>query len=295
MKNILISGGSGLIGHKITQLLELKGYSVAWLSRSQQKHKSFVWEVEKQTIDPEAMDWADAVIHLAGAGVAEKRWIDERKKIILDSRIQSTRLLFDAIEKATEKPNTFISASAVGYYGFDTGTSLMDETNESGSDFLAQVVVSWENEVKKMEELHLRTVMLRIGIVLDANGGALGEMMKPPIAAPLGKGDQWMSWIAIEDLARMFVFALEKTTLQGVFNAVAPNPATNQELTKAAAKEKGKPYVGIGVPGFVLKLILGEMAAMVLGGNRVSSQKIQKAGFEYECPELTGALKHIYN
>ena len=295
MKNILISGGSGLIGQKITQLLELKGYSVAWLSRSQQKHKSFVWDVEKQTIDPEAMDWADAVIHLAGAGVAEKRWTDERKKIILDSRIQSTRLLFDAIEKATEKPNTFISASAVGYYGFDTGTSLMDETNESGSDFLAQVVVSWENEVKKMEELHLRTVMLRIGIVLDANGGALGEMMKPPIAAPLGKGDQWMSWIAIEDLARMFVFALEKTTLQGVFNAVAPNPATNQELTKAAAKEKGKPYVGIGVPGFVLKLVLGEMAAMVLGGNRVSSQKIQKAGFEYECPELTGALKHIYN
>ncbi|WP_339867490.1 TIGR01777 family oxidoreductase [uncultured Algoriphagus sp.] len=295
MQNILISGGSGLIGHKITQLLELKGYSVAWLSRSQQKHKSFVWDVEKQTIDPEAMDWADAVIHLAGAGVAEKRWTDERKKIILDSRIQSTRLLFDAIEKATEKPNTFISASAVGYYGFDTGTSLMDETNESGSDFLAQVVVSWENEVKKMEELHLRTVMLRIGIVLDANGGALGEMMKPPIAAPLGKGDQWMSWIAIEDLARMFVFALEKTTLQGVFNAVAPNPATNQELTKAAAKEKGKPYVGIGVPGFVLKLVLGEMAAMVLGGNRVSSQKIQKAGFEYECPELTGALKHIYN
>ena len=295
MQNILISGGSGLIGHKITQLLELKGYSVAWLSRSQQKHKSFVWDVEKQTIDPEAMDWADAVIHLAGAGVAEKRWTDERKKIILDSRIQSTRLLFDAIEKATEKPNTFISASAVGYYGFDTGTSLMDETNESGSDFLAQVVVSWENEVKKMEELHLRTVMLRIGIVLDANGGALGEMMKPPIAAPLGKGDQWMSWIAIEDLARMFVFALEKTTLQGVFNAVAPNPATNQELTKAAAKEKGKPYVGIGVPGFVLKLVLGEMAAMVLGGNRVSSHKIQKAGFEYECPDLVPALKHIYN
>ena len=164
MQNILISGGSGLIGHKITQLLELKGYSVAWLSRSQQKHKSFVWDVEKQTIDPEAMDWADAVIHLAGAGVAEKRWTDERKKIILDSRIQSTRLLFDAIEKATEKPNTFISASAVGYYGFDTGTSLMDETNESGSDFLAQVVVSWENEVKKMEELHLRTVMLLLKI-----------------------------------------------------------------------------------------------------------------------------------
>ena len=295
MKNILISGGSGLIGHKITQLLELKGYSVAWLSRSQKKQKSFLWDVEKQTIDPEAVEWADAIIHLAGASVAEKRWTDERKKVILDSRIDSTRLLYTAIGNATEKPNTFISASAVGYYGFNTGTSLMDETHGSGSDFLAQTVFAWENEVKKMEELHLRTVMLRIGIVLDAEGGALGEMMKPPITAPLGKGDQWMSWIAIEDLARMFVFALEKTTLQGVFNAVGPNQATNQQLTQAAAKVKGKPYVGIGVPGFVLKIVLGEMAAMVLGGNRVSSQKIQKAGFEYECPDLVPALKHIYS
>ncbi|MEP0714410.1 MAG: DUF1731 domain-containing protein, partial [Algoriphagus sp.] len=188
----------------------------------------------------------------------------------------------------------FISASAVGYYGFDTGTSLMEESHVPGSDFLAQVVVAWENEAKKMEDLHLRTVMLRIGIVLDAEGGALGEMMKPPVAAPLGKGDQWMSWIVIEDLARMFVFALEKTTLQGVFNAVGPNPATNQQLTQAAAKAKGKPYLGIGVPGFALKLFLGEMAAIVLGGNRVSSQKIQKAGFEFDCPELNGALKEIY-
>lgn len=295
MKNILISGGSGLIGHKITQLLELKGYSVAWLSRSRQNQKSFLWDVEKQTIDPEAVEWADAIIHLAGAGVAEKRWTVERKKIILESRIQSTRLLFIAVEKAVSKPNAFISASAVGYYGFDTGTSLMDETQESGTDFLANVVVAWENEVKRMEELHLRTVMLRIGIVLDDKGGALGEMMKPPIAAPLGNGDQWMSWIAMDDLARMFVFALEKTTLQGVFNAVGPNPATNQELTQAAAKAIGKPYVGIGVPGFVLRLVLGEMAAMVLGGNRASSQKIQKAGFEFECPDLEGALKHIYS
>jgi len=294
MKNILISGGSGLIGHKITQLLELKGYSVAWLSRSQQKQRSFLWDVEKQTIDPAAVDWADAIIHLAGAGVADKRWTDERKKQILDSRVQSTQLLHHAVEKATLKPHSFVSASAVGYYGFDTGSSLKDESHEAGSDFLAQVVVAWENEVKKMEELQLRTVMLRIGIVLDANGGALGEMMKPPITAPLGSGDQWMSWIAIEDLARMFVFALEKTTLQGVFNAVGPNPATNQKLTQAAAKAKGKPYVGIGVPGFALKLILGEMAAIVLGGNRVSSQKIQKAGFDFECPELAGALKEIY-
>lgn len=294
MKNILITGGSGLVGQRITELLEKKGYEVAWLSRSQQGRKSFLWDVENKEIDPQAIEWADAIIHLAGAGVAEKRWTPERKKLILDSRTHSTQLLFSAIEKAEKKPSTFISASAVGYYGFNTGTTLVDEGSKAGSDFLAEVVIAWEHEVKKIEALHLRTVLLRIGIVLDAEGGALGEMLKPPVAAPLGSGDQWMSWIHIEDLANMFVFALEKTTLQGIYNAVGPNPATNQQLTKEAAAAKGKPYIGIGVPGFALKLVLGEMAAMVLGGNRVSSQKIQKAGFEFEFPELKGALNEIF-
>lgn len=294
MQRILITGGSGLVGHQITELLEKKGYEVAWLSRSAQGKKTFLWNVEKGQIDPGAIEWADAVIHLAGTGVAEKRWTTERKKLILESRTASTQLLFSAIESAKKKPNVFISASAVGYYGFNTGTTLLDENSVAGTDFLAQVVIAWENEVRKMESLQVRTVILRIGIVLDAEGGALGEMLKPPVAAPLGSGDQWMSWIHVEDLARMFVFALEKTTLQGVFNAVGPNPATNQQLTKEAAMAKRKPYVGIGVPGFALKLVLGEMAAMVLGGNRVSSQKIQKAGFEFEFPELKGALRDIF-
>ncbi|WP_026950780.1 TIGR01777 family oxidoreductase [Algoriphagus mannitolivorans] len=295
MKHILISGGSGLVGKEITALLEKKGFEVAWLSRSTQNRKSFLWDVEKDQIDPRAMEWADAVIHLAGAGVAEKRWTPERKKLILESRTQSTKLLFSAIEKAENKPSTFISASAVGYYGFNTGTALMDESSPAGKDFLAEVVQAWENEVKKMESIHLRTVMLRIGIVLDQDGGALKEILKLPVAAPLGSGDQWMSWIHIEDLARMFVFALEKTTLQGVYNAVAPNPATNQQLTREAANASGKPYLGIGAPPFMLKLVLGEMAAMVLGGNRVSCQKIQKAGFQFEFSELLAALRDIFH
>lgn len=295
MRQILITGGSGLVGKRITELLEKKGYEVAWLSRSPQTQKTFLWEVEQGKIDPEAIEWADAIIHLAGAGVAEKRWTSERKKLILESRTKSTELLFKAIQGAVHKPNAFISASAVGYYGFNTGPILVEETTSPGDDFLAQVVIAWENEVKKIESLSIRTVMLRIGIVLDAEGGALGEMLKPPVAAPLGSGDQWMSWIHLEDLARMFVFALEKTTLQGIYNAVAPNPATNQQLTKEAASAKGKPYVGIGVPGFALKLVLGEMAAMVLGGNRVSSQKIQKTGFEFEFSELKPALKDIFS
>ncbi len=294
MKNILITGGSGLVGKEITKMLEAKGYSVAWMSRSSQSQKSFLWNVEKHQIEPEAIEWADAIIHLAGTGVAEKRWTAERKKDILESRTQSTQLLYQTIEKANSRPNTFISASAVGFYGFNTGTNLVDENSSAGTDFLAEVVVAWENEVKKMEALDLRTVLLRTGIVLSEVGGALGEMLKPPVAAPLGSGDQWMSWIHLEDLARLFIFALEKTTLQGVFNAVAPNPATNQQLTQAAAKAKGKPYLGIGVPGFALKLVLGEMAAMVLGGNRVSSHKVQKAGFEFEFPDLEPALKDLF-
>lgn len=295
MQHVLITGGSGLIGQRITALLEAQGKSVAWLSRSTQSQKSFLWDVEKKTIDPEAMEWADAIIHLAGAGVADKRWSDERKKVILESRTHSTQLLFDAIEKADKKPDTFISASAIGYYGFQTGPVLLEESAPNGVDFLAKVVRDWEAEVKKIEGLHLRTVILRIGIVLDEKGGALGEMLKPPVAAPLGKGDQWMSWIHIEDLARMFVFALEKTTLQGIFNAVSPNPATNYRLTQEAARAKGKPFIGIGVPEFILNLVLGEMSAMVTGGNRVSSQKIQKASFEYEHPILIPALKDIFH
>jgi hypothetical protein len=250
--------------------------------------------VEKQELDPQALEWADAVVHLAGEGVAEKRWTEARKQAILRSRTESTALLHRAIEQATQKPSTFISASAVGFYGFDTGAALVDESSPSGKDFLAEVVLAWEKEVKKIEALPLRCVILRIGIVLDAQGGALAEMLKPPVAAPLGSGAQWMSWIHVEDLVRLFVFALEKTTLQGIYNAVGPHPATNQQLTKEAAASKGKPYVGIGVPGFALKLVLGEMAAMVLGGNRVSSQKIQKAGFEFEFPELKKALKDIF-
>lgn len=294
MKNILITGGSGLVGKQLTALLEQKGYEVAWLSRKPQQRTYFLWDVAKQELDPQALEWADAVVHLAGEGVAEKRWTAERKLAILRSRTESTALLHRAIERATHKPSTFISASAVGFYGFDTGAALVDENSPSGKDFLAEVVLAWEKEVKKIEVLPLRCVILRIGIVLDAKGGALAEMLKPPVAAPLGSGAQWMSWIHVEDLVRLFVFALEKTTLQGIYNAVGPHPATNQQLTKEAAAAKGKAYVGIGVPGFALKLVLGEMAAMVLGGNRVSSQKIQKAGFEFEFPELKQALKDIF-
>lgn len=294
MKNILITGGSGLVGNQITQILENSGFQVAWLSRSAQTQKSFIWDVDNQQIDPNAIEWADAIIHLAGTGVAEKRWTPRRKREILESRTESTYLLCEAIKKANQKPKAFISASAVGYYGFDTGQDLKKEEDKPGHDFLANVVIAWEQEVQKIATLGVRTAILRIGIVLDQVGGALGEMLKPPLAAPLGSGDQWMSWIHIRDLARLFVHALEDAHFEGIYNAVAPNPVTNRELTELAAKAKGKPYVGIGVPAFLLKLALGQMAAMVLGGNRVSSDKILKSGFEFNFGQLKPALEDLF-
>lgn len=296
MKKILITGGSGLVGKQITGLLEKKGYEVAWLSRNPEKYKqkSFAWDVNEQTIDPEALLWADGIIHLAGEGVADKRWTAERKKAILQSRTKSTSMLKQAIAVSKKKPDVFVSASAVGYYGFNTGDALMDENGKAGNDFLAQVVNAWEDEVEKIAETGIRTVLLRIGIVLDKNGGALPEILKPPITAPLGSGQQWMSWIAVDDLAGMFLFALENGEMNGIYNAVGPNPATNAELTKAAAKKAGKIFVGIGVPGLALKIVLGEMAQMVLGGNKVSANKIQKAGFQFKYPILEDALKKIY-
>lgn len=294
MKNILITGGSGLVGKAITQILEKNGYQVAWLSRGLQQKKSFLWDVEKQEIDQNAIEWSDAIIHLAGTGVAEKRWTCERKKDILKSRTESTRLLCEAIQKANKKPEAFISASAVGFYGFDTGDTLKTEDAQPGNDFLAEVVVAWEAEVEKIEALGVRTAILRIGIVLDKIGGALGEMLKPPVAAPLGSGEQWMSWIHIQDLARLFVFALENPDMKGKYNAVAPNPVKNKELTREAAKAKGKIFLDVGVPEFVLKLILGEMAAMVLGGNRVSAEKTLETNFQFEFPSLNLALKDLF-
>jgi len=296
MKNILITGGSGLIGNEITQLLEEKGYKVSWLSRSpdKNKQKSFFWDVEAQKMDDSALVWCDSIIHLAGAGVAEKRWTDERKREILSSRILSTLLLYDRLKVMENKPEAIIASSAVGYYGMSTEDELQHEGNPPGNDFLAGVVKKWEVESEKFSTLGIRTVKLRIGIVLAKGGGALQEMLKPPVTAPLGDGKQYMSWIHIRDLAKMFVYALENIGIQGEYNAVGPVPVSNTILTLKAAKAAGKPFINIGVPGFGLKLILGEMAEMVLGGNRVSNDKIQSSGFTYSFPLLDMALADIY-
>ncbi len=298
-KIVLVTGGTGLVGTRLTSLLIEKGCQVRYLSRNPGKVsevESFSWDIDRQTIDEKALDGVDYIIHLAGAGVADKKWTTQRKKEILQSRTKSTEVLRSALANKDHQVKAFISASAVGYYGWDTGGVWKKEDSRFGDDFLATVTKSWEAEVDQVEKLGIRVAMLRIGIVLSDKGGALKELTKPikwGAGAALGKGDQYMSWIHLDDLCKMFIHALENDTIQGIYNAVAPNPVTNKELSKLSAKVLGKPFFLPNVPGFVLKLALGEMASMVLGGNRVSSEKIQNDGFTFTYPEVEPALNDL--
>ncbi len=298
--HVLITGGSGLVGSRLTELLLAQNYSVSHLSRSPGNPSSpvttYQWDIKKQSIDPQALAEADYVIHLAGAGVADQRWTDERKRAILSSRTESTKLLHDAIAQEPSAIKAFVSASAIGIYGADSGEKLLTEESAAASDFLANVVAQWEAAVDAVEALGIRTVKYRIGIVLSPDGGAL-----PPIArtvrwgvgAPLGSGEQYLSWIHIDDLCRLFIHALENEDMTGTYNAVGPQPVTNEALTRAVARVMHRPLWMPNVPGFALKLALGELASAVLGGNRVSSQKVEDAGFHYKFDKVDVALADL--
>jgi uncharacterized protein (TIGR01777 family) len=297
--NVLITGGTGLVGQVLSQLLISEGYAVSFLSRKKapiRDVKVFEWDIQKQIIDKEAIKSADYIVHLAGAGVADHRWSESYKREILESRILSTQLLYKAIQETPIKPKAFLAASAVGIYGFDSGTDWVDENSSQGNDFLANVTKKWEQETLKIQKIGIRTAIFRIGIVLSKHGGALPKIMQPIqlfAGAALGSGKQYMSWIHIEDLARMFLFAIENAQIEGIYNAVGNAPVTNAEFTKAVAKALGKPLILPNVPDFVLKMMLGEMAVMALGGNKVSNQKIVDSGFEYKFNTLEKALNDL--
>lgn len=295
-KTVLITGASGLIGSQLTKMLLNDGYHVRHLSRSKKDGKvpSFVWDVETRQIDESAFESVNSIIHLAGAGIADKRWTTERKKQILESRTKSTALLLEKLNSIVHAVQTFISASAIGYYGF--GEKIFSEESEPGTDFLAEVVRQWEAEVNRFESLNIRTVKIRTGIVLSMEGGALKEIAKPiryGVGAPLGSGNQHMSWIHITDLCNMFLFALSNDQMHGTYNAVSPTWTTNAEITKVVAKELKRPLILPTVPGFVLRILLGEMADLVLKGSKVSADKIQNAGFTFAYPNLENALKNL--
>lgn len=297
---VLITGGSGLVGQVLSQLLLDKNYEVAWLSRKAGTNKlgikEYAWNVESGSIDPIALEHTEAIINLAGAPISD-RWTPQHKSAILRSRVDGTRLLFNQVQKLKTPLIAFISASAVGYYP-NSFTQVFTEEDPPGNDFLSLVCQKWEQEAQNFEQLNIRTAILRVGIVLSAHGGALPKIAAPIklwAGAPLASGKQVMPWIHISDLAQQFAYALENETLQGAYNACAPNNATNAEFTQAVAKTLNKPLILPKVPAFALKLLLGDMAETVLASNPCSTNKIAAAGFNYQFPKLHDALADIYN
>jgi uncharacterized protein len=298
MAKILITGGSGLVGTRLTEMLLAKGYDVAHLGRSKKNGtiETLVWDIETGSIEERAFQGVDTVIHLAGANVGEKRWTKNRKKEILESRTRTTRLLFNFLSSRNHTVKNFISASAIGYYGFDQDSRTFTESDSPGTGFLAEVVMKWEEEVDRISTLNIRVVKIRVGIVLSMDAGALKEMVKPVkfyVGAPLGSGNQKLSWIHIDDVCGVFIKAAEDASMTGAVNAVGPSPVTNRELTIAIARALGKPVLLPAVPAFALKLVLGEMADLVVKGNSVSNEKLMRSGYRYHFPNLDAALRDL--
>lgn len=298
-KNILVTGGTGSIGKPLTDALLKRGYTVSHLSRkpgNDSRVKTFLWDVHKNEIDEKCIDNVDILIHLAGAGIADKRWTGERKKELIDSRTESIRLIYDLMRKKTNKIHTVISAAAIGYYG-DRGDDLMTEESAPGRGFMPECCVAWENAVDEGNNLGIRIVKYRTGVVLDRAGGALPQMARPVklfAGAAFGSGKQWVPWIHWQDAVDTYLFAIENEKIQGVFNMTAPNPVTNKQLMRAIAKQLHKPLWPVNVPGLVFKLLMGEMSTVILGSTKVSSKKIESAGFRFEYPDLSAALSDIY-
>lgn len=293
-KKILITGASGLVGTRLTEMLLEKGHHVSHVGRTKKSGRvlSFVWDVEKNEIEQEALVGVDTIIHLAGAGVAEKRWNENRKKEILVSRTKSSALLYQTLNKGNHGVKTFVSASAIGYYGFCLDERIFTEDSKPGSDYLAQVTKQWEESVDPISELGIRVTKLRIGIVLSNKGGALQEMAKPiryGVGAALGSGNQYLSWIHIDDLCALFVKAAEDEKMHGAYNAVC-DCVTNKEITKSIAHILKKPLWLPPVPAFMMRIIIGEMAMIVVNGSKVSSDKIRATGFVFQYTDLEKAL-----
>jgi uncharacterized protein len=307
MATVLITGGTGLIGKAITKALLEKNYSVIILSRATRNSKpdtpnlSYAqWNIQEQTIDKDAIAKADYIIHLAGAGVADKRWTKKRKQEIVDSRVKSGELIVKALKENTNNVKAVISSSGIGWYGPDPAIPNphpFTEDDPSDDSFLSTTCVQWEKSLEPVTKLNKRLIILRTGIVLSNEGGALKEFKNPlrfGVATILGNGEQMLSWIHIDDLVRLYLTVIDSENINGVYNAVAPTPACNKDLILQLARiKKGRFFVPLHVPAFILKLVLGEMSIEVLKSATVSCNKIHGTRFTFQYPSIDAALNNL--
>ena len=299
MKKILIAGGTGLVGLHLSRLLRGRGYDVAHLSRRQNltaEFPAYSWDINQGTLDESIFEKSDCIINLAGAGIADKRWSIARKKEIIESRVQSTLLLAKYLKQNKHNVKSYVSASAIGFYG-DRNNDIVTEDSAKGNGFLVESTALWEKSVEALALTGVRTIRLRIGVVMSTKGGALEKMLLSfmfRLGVYFGDGKQWFSWIHIDDVCNMFIWAIENEAAEGVYNGVAPNPLSNLALTEAISEAKGGGYLLLPTPAFLLRLAMGEMADVVLSSTRVSSQKIENQGFKFQFPEAVEALKDLF-
>ncbi len=297
---VLIAGGTGLLGRHLSELLTDEGFRVIHLSRHrnpESRFPAFQWDIAGGHIDDEAIGQADHIVNLAGAGVADKRWTPARKKLITDSRINSTRLLQRYIEKhGPGNFKSFTAASAIGYYG-NRGEELLTEESGPGKGFLPEVCTAWEEASGEIAKLGLRTTIVRIGIVLSMRGGALPQLLLPfrfMVGTWFGPGRQWYSWIHIDDLSRIFCEAIKNEKLSGIYNGVAPHPTRNRDLVATLRLALERPALLLPVPAVLLRIALGEMADAILDSTRVSAGKLTATGFAFQHPSLLPALRNLW-
>ncbi|MFN0213704.1 MAG: TIGR01777 family oxidoreductase [Saprospiraceae bacterium] len=294
---VLIAGGSGLIGIRLSEMLRSQGYPVRLLTRSPQGENQFFWNPALGEIDPAALQDIDFVVNLAGSGIADKRWTADRKKDLVESRQQSEELLFHTVKGMASPPKAYLSASAIGYYGNSGEQWMLEDTPPVDQSFMVECCQKWESAADQMPRLGIRTVKFRIGVVLAKEGGALAEILKPlrfGLGTYFGDGNAWWSWVHRDDVCRAFIWAIENQAVGGTFNLNAPNPVRGKALIKSTAKAMKQLAFLLPAPAFALRLILGEMSAVLLNSNRVSSEKLTQAGFEFQWPELNAALIDIF-
>jgi uncharacterized protein (TIGR01777 family) len=298
-KNILITGATGSVGKELIPALQALGHRISILSRKEMEIEginTFLWDVEHQKIDKKAFDQIDTIIHLAGEAIADKKWTDERKKEIIESRVASARLLYQTIKETNAPVTTFVSASAVGYYG-DRRNEILTEDREPGTGFLSECCVKWEAAADEGIEMGIRVVKVRIGLILSKDYGALPALEKPIkffVGAPLGSGKQWLPWVHMDDVVKIFVTAVENPSFVGAYNACAPFPVTNKLLTKTIAGKLNRPVWPIHVPKFMLKTLMGEMSILALMSNNTMAKKLLDTGYKYAYVNLDAALDSIY-